>query len=231
MKKVLALVLASLMLVFLVSCGGSSEPSPYEGKYVCVYANLLDYAMTGDDVPEITLEIASGGKAKWVSDTDNSEFEWKIENDKMTLSSAGLDYATASLEEDKIIIDDWMGLGFAYTFAKEGSAAADPSLYITLSDDEEAMVGTWTSYSVEDILGDDLSEDYNADGLTLDVKDDFTYTLTLDGEELESGKWSALGTWASVEESAYDLDWTVQEDGGLKVSVTLDDEYVIFMCD
>ncbi len=45
--------------------------------------------------------------------------------------------------EDTITIDDYFGIGAKYVFAKEGSAAADPSLYITLSEDSEYET-SWT---------------------------------------------------------------------------------------
>ena len=123
MKKIIALMLAALMLVFLVSCGGGSEDadeaSGYEGTYKCVYANLLDYPLEGEDAPNVTLEIKSGGKCVWTSDEDVSEFDYTIDGTTMTITSAGLDVATAKLEDNKIVIDDWYGLGFAYTFEKQ----------------------------------------------------------------------------------------------------------------
>ena len=123
MKKIVALVLAALMLVFLVSCGDGSkdadETSGYEGTYKCTYANLLDYPLEGEDAPDITLEIKSGGKCVWTSEDDVSEFDYSVEGTTMTFTSSGLDVATAKLEGSKIVIDDWYGLGFAYTFEKQ----------------------------------------------------------------------------------------------------------------
>jgi len=119
MKKIIALILVSLMLVSLASCGGGSEPSGYEGTYKCTYANLLDYPLEGEDAPGVTLEVKEGGKLVWTSDEDVSEFDYTIDGTTMTITSAGLDVATAKLEGDQIIIDDWYGLGFAYTFDKQ----------------------------------------------------------------------------------------------------------------
>ena len=120
MKKFAALLLAVMMLVFLVSCGGGeSKGAEYVGKYNCVWANVLDVELTGEDVPVKSLELKADGKCVWTADDGTeSEYDYEVDGTTLKISSYGLDYATGTVADGKIDIPDWMGLGFAYKFEK-----------------------------------------------------------------------------------------------------------------
>ena len=230
MKKIFASVLVLAMLFALTACGAST-PSAYEGKYVCVSAAIWGVSLSGDDLSDMYLEIKSGGKGVIsVDDNGSTDIKWSEKDGKMTVTIEGTD-TEATLGTDTITFEDFLGIGVKYVFAKEGSAAADPSLYIELSDDEKAMAGEWTSYAVADISGEDLSETYYEDGLKLVVGKDYTYKLYLGGDEVESGTWSSLGAYGFPEESEYSLNWSLLESGELEASVDFgDEETIIYTC-
>ena len=123
MKRIAAIVLAAMMLVFLVSCGGGDGSKEADAEYIGVYngvwAKALDVELTGEDVPVKTLELKSDGKCVMTAqDGMESEYDYVVEGTTITISSYGADYAKASIENGTINIDDWMGLGFAYKFEK-----------------------------------------------------------------------------------------------------------------
>ncbi len=118
MKRFAALLLAVMMLVFLVSCGGGKD-AEYVGTYNCVWANVLDVELTGEDVPVKTLELKADGKCVWTPDDGTaSEYDYEVDGTTLKISSYGVDYATGTIEGGNIDIPDWLGLGFSYKFEK-----------------------------------------------------------------------------------------------------------------
>ena len=230
MKKVISVLIVCLMLVALAACGANT-PDKYVGKYVGVAAEVWGVALEGDSVTSMSLELSAGGSGKFVDGEDTTEIKWFEKDGKLIISVESYENST-TLGEDTITIDDYLGIGAKYVFAKEGSAAADPSLYITLSEEEAAMVGDWTSFAVYDILDEDLSDEYYEDAIELKINKDRTYTLLITGEEAESGNWNSLGTWGYGEDTEYDLSWDLLDDGNLKVTVELDEEdgSIYFTC-
>lgn len=230
MKKIVSVVIICLLLVSLVACG-ESTPSKYEGKYVCVAAEIWGVALDSDDMADVSLELNAGGSGKFTSGDETDDIKWSEKDGKLIITADGIENST-TLGDDTVTIDDYCGIGAKYVFAREGSAAADPSLYITLSEEEEAMVGDWKSYAVEDVLGDDLSDEYYADAIELKIEKDHTYTLIVTGEEFENGTWNSLGTWGYGENSEHETSWTLEENGEIKLSSILNEEdgYVYYTC-
>ena len=256
MKKILALILACILLVFLVSCGsdGKDAGSPdteqsgntdadtsedtagvpidqFSEKYVCIYMDAFGSALTDLDIlKDYTIELKGDGTGALNLDGIANEFTWKVEDGKIIITS--YQDTVATVDGDVITIDDWMGQGVAYKFAKEGSEAANTPIAAPLDEDEAATIGTWTSYAVYDLLDDDISDEVDADGITLVIKDDRTVDIEAFGEDLGNHPWeSFLGSYTLSDES-YDFDWELGEDGDLVVTVILEDEsYAVFHCE
>ena len=57
-----------------------------------------------------------------------------------------------TIGEDIISFDDMLEMGVKVIFAKDGTDAMDPALYLT--EEESAVVGEWVAESVEELLGD-----------------------------------------------------------------------------
>ncbi|MBR6918535.1 MAG: hypothetical protein IKN38_10160 [Clostridia bacterium] len=238
MKKIVSLMLSLVMLVFLASCGESGDPQETEaekvivsdavGHYVCVRYVAWDFPIDDEEeLAKLTLDVLSDGSGYLSSGTDASEFTWTEDGDKIVFRSGNV--TEAALGRDVIMIDDWMGLGLEYIFAKEGTPAADPALYKTLSDDESASIGTWTSYAIVDYLGEDLSDTYNADALVITVNEDYTVDMTLDGEKLETQTWEYILGSFNLVDGVYNVEWNVK-DGELHVDIELEDGYVTYIC-
>jgi hypothetical protein len=113
-KRVLAIALAVLMLMaLLTACGGGAE-----GKYVLdkmtidgedfdlkAFAELMD--SSADDVANMfSMELKSGGKGTLTLGDDATEVTWKVDGKKLILTAEGetlecaYDGKTVTIEED-----------------------------------------------------------------------------------------------------------------------------------
>ena len=59
-----------------------------------------------------------------------------------------------SSEKDIISFDNMLEMGVKVIFAKDGTDAMDPALYLT--EEENAVIGEWAAESVEELLETDL---------------------------------------------------------------------------
>jgi len=260
MKKTIALILVSLMLTFLVACGadngGETKPADTEAsktdvdtsadtdeetqggvpidqfseKYVCIYMDAYGSPLTDLDIlKDYTLELKGDGTGKLELDGIENEFTWKVDGGKIVMTS--YTDTVATVDGDVITIDDWMEQGVAYKFAKEGSEAASAGIPEPLSEEEQAIIGTWTSYKVTDLLDEDLSDEIDPGSLTMDIKEDRTVDIEAFGEDLGTETWEYLLGSFALTESDYSIDWELDEDDNLVVDVLLDDDsYARFYC-
>ena len=151
-----ALLILLCMLAGLTSCGGSKvrADADLEGKYIAVLGEMLGVAMS-DDLEGFGLELKSGGKGTITADGNSGNMKWENDDTTVTLTVDG-EKMVASRGQDCLVFDDMLGMGLKMTFAKEGTAAADPALY--LPESEKYMLRDWQSVSVTDILGDPVDE-------------------------------------------------------------------------
>lgn len=254
MKKLLALLLAGIMVFAFVSCGkdegvkGSDAKSQsssndqenieenkpeaeaegtFDGEWIGVGGDTYGIVMTAEDAGKYTMEI-SGNKATLTVDGTASEVKCEVDGDKVTMSEELLDMSFEGTHKDgAIYFEDFMCMGIKIYFAKEGTPAADPALYIPEAD--KAMVGTWKSYAVTDILEEDVSDVVAPDSLTLTFKGDYTVDITY-GEETVTGEtWTLYDGYGYLSDSEYGLDWDVKDDE-IVVSYYNNDEYYYFTC-
>ncbi|MBR2531150.1 MAG: hypothetical protein IKE56_00600 [Lachnospiraceae bacterium] len=223
-----ALLILLCMLAGLTSCGGSKvrADADLEGKYIAVLGEMLGVAMS-DDLEGFGLELKSGGKGTITADGNSGNMKWENDDTTVTLTVDG-EKMVASRGQDCLVFDDMLGMGLKMTFAKEGTAAADPALY--LPESEKYMLRDWQSVSVTDILGDPVDEAEMApDALKMTFHGDHTLDAVIEGKEYKGVPWTNLGDYGSVDSEEVKLTWNVKEDG-LETDYVKDGEYYTFFC-
>ena len=228
MKKLFGVLLALMLTFSLASCGGGGggADSPYAGRWTAVMGEVFGLAMTGDDMSGFEMDLTGDGKGAMIIDGESYKVKWSADGNKITIDIGG-GKIEGELGEDTIFVEDMLGMGMSITFAKDGTAAADPALY--LPKEEKALLGQWQSYAVVDILEEPI-EGFPGDSLVLEFAGDHTVSLTLDGEDFGTHNWSLLGSWGSFDESELDISFEVDGDE-IIINWIEDGEYFIFHCE
>lgn len=187
-----------LCIFTLAGCGGGGRAdSEYEGKYISVMGEALGVTMTGEDIEGFSLELLSGGKGNMAIDGDSESIKWTNDDTNITLEISGQE-VVGELGTDTIKFENLLDMGLDLTFAKEGTDAANPENY--LPEEDKFMIGKWKSYTVTDILGDDMSSAVDPGWLELEFTADHIATFTMDGENVGSLKWALVGDYGTFED-------------------------------
>lgn len=221
MKKIIALLLALVMVLSFAACGKdesksdssaqSGAESTFVGEWIGVGGAAWDVSLTAEDAAAYALSVSDDGKATISIDGDPIEAEWSSKGDKITLKADALAMSTeGTLKDGAILFEDLFDLGIKIYFAQEGTDAADPSLYIPESD--KAMVGTWTSYAVTDLFDDDISDVVPADSLIMIFNGDYTVDISLGDETIVGETWTISDGFGFLLDSEYDFTWDVVDD-------------------
>lgn len=241
MKKRISLTVVLILIISMFAftgCGGGSEKkeeSPYNGKWVAVSAELLGMSVPVEEAFEgdFYFEVKDGGKVVFTVDGESGNGKWSVEDDQFTLSIEGEEMA-GIIGEDIITFKDMMDEeGLNVIFAKDGTDAMDPSLYLT--EEEQAVVGKWMADSVEELLGDGPQTtmegvDNINDAMRLDFTVDKKVTVSYKGEEMGTFAWSVYGSHCSIESENPSIYVEVNEDGTLTVDYSDDVDYYTFHC-
>lgn len=219
----------------------AKEENPYNGKWVAVSADLLGVSVTVEEAFEgdFYFEVKDGGKLTFTVGDDSGDGKWSVEGNQFTLSIEG-EEMVGTAGEDIITFENMMeeevGEGLNVIFAKDGTDAMDPRLYLT--EEEQAVVGKWMSESVEEVLGDGPQttmegvENIN-DALRLDFTSDKNVTVSYKGEEVGTFVWSVYGTDCMIESEDPSIYAEIRDDGTLRVDYmeySDDNDYYIFNC-
>lgn len=239
MKKKVSMVLVIAMVLSmagLTACGGGKQgkKSPYEGKWVAILAEMIGVQVSVEESFGGKFEFVakSGGKADVTIGKDKGKGKWSVDGDKFTLTIEG-EKMEGTLGKDSIAFENMMGMGVKVIFAKDGTDAMDPSLY--MGEEEKAMLGEWMSDSVEEVLGDGPQttmegvENIN-DGLRLNFKKDHQVSVIYKGEEIGDFKWSVALGYCTIETEEPAIYVTILEDQTLEVSYSNADDYYTFHC-
>ena len=216
MKKLLALLLALTMVFTLAACGGGSGSTggssdggsksggnvgSWEGHYVAIEAESIDdpeWEVLPDDLLDYDLVLKNDFTAVYTSFRDEpEEATWKVEDVYINLYDGEEQIASGNYvqRENCFVFNDFMNSGYIVTFAKEGSAEADP--YNRLSEEEKFFMGTWTSYKILDIDGEEtLISGYQNDDMVITFNSDKTVEINYDDEILTD-------TWTYFEDESY----------------------------
>lgn len=224
MKKLLSSILVGVMLLSLVACGGKGNDK-YAGKWISVAGTAMGVTLTGEDIAGFELDLKSGGKGTMTVDGDSTNIKWENDDSSLTVKVEG-EELVATIDEDTLVFEDFLGLGMDLTFAKEGSDAANPENF--LSENEKKMVGTWSSYKVTDVLDDDASGEVAPDALKMTFKEDHTVDIEFRGESIEGQQWTLFDTFGTITEEGEAFSWEIE---GEEIKVTYNgEEYWIFAC-
>lgn len=206
----------------------AEEAGGIEGNYIPVVGEMFGVALVGEELDGFTLELQKGGKGKMAVDGSPGNAKWKDNGDgTLTITVDGKDM-TAETGKDILIFHDMMGMGIDLTFAKEGTDAADPALYLPESD--KFLLGDWQSVSVVDIIGDPVDpSEMTHDALKMTFKGDHTLDAVISGTELKGLKWSNMGDYGSVDEEDQNISWNI-EANSLSVDFRYNDEFYTFSC-
>ena len=240
MKKKLNLLLGLVLIISMVAltgCGGSGksgEKNPYEGKWVAVSAQMMGMSVSIDEVfgGAFEFEVKNGGKVSFTVGDTTGNGKWSVEDDQFTLSIEG-EEMVGTIGEDIISFDDMLEMGVKVIFAKDGTEAMDPALYLT--EEENAVVGEWAAESVEELLGDGPQTSMEGvdnihDALRLNFKNDRNVTVIYKGEEIGTFPWSVALGYCSIESDNPSLSVMINDDGTLDVDYSDDEDYYTFHC-
>lgn len=238
MKKIIAILMSMSMVLavgILTACTAKTENAPeateaaeangIEGKYIAVAQTLSDIWTYN---PDESFELKKDGEAIWNSYGMEFDATWEEQEDgtiKITYGAGEKIVEPYTEQEGAYVIKD---SDTSYTiYAKEGSPAADASLY--MPENEKNMIGTWKTDAVEDIFGDDKSGEIAADALTIEIKADQTAHVIYNGEDLGTTDWFMMDDWGGVnsEEPKYTVSWTIKDDG-VSFDVVKDDKMYTF---
>ena len=125
MKKIIAILLAVVMLLSLAACGGG-EPDPNAGKYQGISAKALGMTMDMSEVypGETWVELKSGGKGTVMLDGDDFPMKWTLDGEAITITIEDVD--SVGTLADGVITVDLMDMGVEMTFLKEGAEMPAP---------------------------------------------------------------------------------------------------------
>lgn len=140
MKKIIALLLAVVMLLSLAACGGG-EPDPNAGIYQGIRGEMDGIVLTMEELypGESYLELKNGGKAELVLEGDKISGKWTLEGEKFNLVVEGED--CPGTLKDGIVTFDFTGIGMFLTFAKDG---------VEVPPSEFSEVGSYHIYSIDE---------------------------------------------------------------------------------
>ena len=165
-KKLLSFCLSALLCVLaLTACGGEkggSDIAPADmealsGNWKLVLYDLYDVKMLPEDQgTEMTLVFSDDGTLTWNVDGTEETYKWEKDDTLLTIwvpDGAVSRGRSAVLEGDSLTVywkyDD---APVKMIFAKEGSAAADPALYISEDDVTSTMMKNATEDNILELL-------------------------------------------------------------------------------
>lgn len=217
MKKLLALLLAVIMVLSLTACGGEGGLSTgggvgsWGGRYIAIEAENINDAMDRldqDDLTEFAFVLNDDFTVEYT--TDGEEYlngTWDIEEIFINFYEGENEIAVGDcdIREDCIVFYDFMGCGYRVYFAKEGTDAADP--FKRLSEEEQFFIGTWTSHKVLDGAGEETM-DFMYGDFVITFNTDYTAEIVYDGETM-TDTW----TYNEFESCTDDMDFYITVNG------------------
>lgn len=236
-KNILLTILSMMMTMLLVACGGSSggaEKNPYEGKWIAVSAQALGTSMSIEEAFGDTFEfdLKNGGSVTFTVGDDSGKGKWAVKDKTFTLEIEG-EKMEGKIEENTITFDDMLGMGLVVIFAKEGTDAANPDLYMTK--EEAGIIGTWKAESVEELLGDGPKTSMDGvatiqDAMQLEFKGDRTVSVLYKSEKKGDFKWSQALGYFLIDTDEPSISLTLKDEQHLDVVYSSGDDYYTFHC-
>ena len=141
MKKWIGIVLVLALVLTMAACGGSSEPTAMDGKWIAMAGEMMGIQVPVKDVfgGDFYFVIQGTGKAEVVVADVSEKDAWSLEGDQFTLEIRGADPCVGTLVGDTVVFENLMDTGLTIIFAREGTEACDPALYDNLDEIMEEL--------------------------------------------------------------------------------------------
>ena len=223
-KKVSLLLVAAILL--FSGCGTSEEKkSPYEGKWIGLVAETMGVQMSVEEAigGAFEFEVKKNNKVEFTVGDEHGSGKWSVEENQFTLTIEGAEM-TGEIGDNCITFEDMLEMGVKVIFAKDGTDAMDPSLYMT--EEEKAMVGTWSSDSVEELLGDGPQTSMEG----VEFKKDHTVAVRYKGQDIGEFGWTIALGYCTIDTENPGIYVTINEDGTLTIDYSDDVDYYTFHC-
>lgn len=144
MKKLItSIFLVTLMAALLTACGGKKiskdDAALMAGKWDLVLADMYGVKMLPEDIEsQMSFEFKDNGKTTYTLDGETEDYNWEKDESLITIwvKDGGVSKGhTATLDGDSFTLYwDYDGEPIKMIYAREGSDAVNPDLYITDDD-------------------------------------------------------------------------------------------------
>ncbi len=224
-NKTLFGAIAMLCVLSIFAGCGKRMDSKYAGKYVAISSEMVGVTLYMKDLGDYSMKLKEGGKGSLNFGGTSYDLLWSNDDEKLTIQYEGVK-SEGTIDGDTIAFHDLFGMEMKLVFALAGSDAANPEN--NMPENDRAMLGTWKSTAVQDVLGDPV-DTIAADALQLEFTADYKVNVVLSGQAIGTYSWSFLGEWGIIEDDEISLNWEFS-DSGITVNYTINDEYYTFPC-
>ncbi len=204
----------------------AEEESGIAGSYLAVAGEAMGFTLTGDEVAGFNIELDADGSGTMTVDEDSQTFTWTQEGETLIITIEG-ENIEAVIGEDILTFEDMLGMGMDLTFAKEGTEAADPELY--LPEEEKAMIGVWTSHAVATVMGDDASEEVDPASIRIEFFSNHTAVASFGDTDLGETGWELFSSSGYFDDEYVLTGWDQAEDA-IEIIYSTEDDYWVFTC-
>lgn len=211
-----------------------TDLEPYVGKYVAMTAKISDYQISIEEAigDEMILKASGDGTVLFKVADKSVKGTWIVEKDEMILELAG-ETCYGKLEEDTVTFEYLYGIDAVIRFAKEGTAAMDPTLYYP--EKELQVIGSWEAYCVEELIKEGVmttmpGAETMAEAFTITFAENHMAEFVYMGETVKNIEWGfSLGD-CYMDGGGYHLCAYPVENGELTVDIYNEDIWYTFHC-
>lgn len=133
-QKFISVMLAIILtLVLLAGCGSSSDTpavadDPNIGLWQATRAEMFDEEFDARELFDdgFEIELMAGERCVLHTDGTTNTYTWAVQENTLTISTGGVAFIKATIEDDMMVIEDYMENGLRITLQKEGAAADKP---------------------------------------------------------------------------------------------------------
>ncbi|MBR5239239.1 MAG: hypothetical protein IKW04_01520 [Clostridia bacterium] len=230
MKKLVALLLAVLMVLSMAACSkkeeGASASVTLDEKFVGTWVGFLgeayDVELLPEQVANYVLNVQADGTVTLTTEVSEFKMSGVAEGDTLTITESNLDITNEAILADGVLyVENLLDMNTNIFFAKdgeipEGTFLTDPEEDLE-EDDGSELLGVWGSYQVLNAIDEDVSDEIPADAMVLTFLDEDTVDVMI-GEDLYPGEsyeyYDGFGWLADIE---LDISFEITEDGEMKV--------------
>ncbi len=127
MKKIISVLLAMVMVLALISCGGSDEPDPNAGVYDAVSAEMGGLSISVKSVFKdgFSLELKNGGKATFHYDGKDYGMKWTLDGETFHAEGGGAEL-DGTLADGTMVLENVLDSGISITLVDAEHVPTEP---------------------------------------------------------------------------------------------------------